>query len=672
MMFDTILIANRGEIACRVIRTARRMGIRSIAVFSEADRSAAHVALADAAVAIGPAAARDSYLDGARIIAAAREAGAQAIHPGYGFLSENAAFAEACTAAGLIFIGPPAAAIRAMGSKSAAKSLMERAGVPLVPGYHGTDQAPDRLTAHAASIGYPVLIKASAGGGGKGMRIVTAPADFAAALDLAKGEARAAFGDDQILIEKYLTRPRHIEIQVFADTHGNVVSLFERDCSIQRRHQKIIEEAPAPLISDDQRFTMGEAACAAARAIDYVGAGTVEFIAEGGDFHFMEMNTRLQVEHPVTELITGLDLVEWQFRVAAGEALPLTQNEIERTGHAIEIRLYAEDPLRDFAPSTGTIHHLRLPEPSAHIRIDAGVRQGDAVSIHYDPMIAKLIAWDHDRASAIRHLARALAALEIDGVRTNLPLLRRIIGHPDFAAADLDTGFIARHEHVLLAPAAPASPAVIAAAAHRWLHDLPRHAAPSDPHSPWTLKSAWRLNGPAYQDVTFDDGTAPFDIRIHPAAAGQLTIDHAGASTTAAIAVLADDRLAITIDRLTTTLTALRHTDPAQHDHIVIFADGARHALRIVDPFAGTGTAHAASGLVTTPMPGRVIGVGVARGDTVAAGDLLVTVEAMKVQFRITAPRGGVVTTLSCAVGDLVEDGAELAVIEPAPRPITG
>jgi 3-methylcrotonyl-CoA carboxylase alpha subunit len=666
MMFDTILIANRGEIACRIARTARRMGMRSIAVFSDADRDAAHVASADAAVWIGAAPPRDSYLAIDRLIDAARATGAQAIHPGYGFLSENAAFADACAAAGLVFIGPPAAAIRAMGSKSAAKRLMERAGVPLVPGYHGDDQTPSFLAAQAAAIGYPVLIKASAGGGGKGMRIVTAPGDFATALDLAQGEARAAFGDDHVLIEKYLTRPRHIEIQVFADTHGNVVSLFERDCSIQRRHQKIIEEAPAPLMSDGQRFSMGEAACAAARAIDYVGAGTVEFIAEGDDFHFMEMNTRLQVEHPVTEMITGLDLVEWQFRVAAGEPLPLSQNEIERRGHAIELRLYAEDPARDFAPSTGTINHLRLPAASRHIRIDAGVHAGDAVSIHYDPMIAKLIAWDDDRDGAIRHLAQALAELEIDGVRSNLTLLRRIVGHADFANAVLDTGFIARNEAALLAPPAPPSPAVIAAALWRWLHDLPRDAGATDLHSPWTLKTGWRLNASAEQAVAFDDGTTQHRIRLDPGDPARIDFEVAGERHRALVAAIAPDRVTITMAGAAGDQVARGFTTLRRDDTIVVFDRGERHMLRMIDEFAAAAGTTTGTGRIITTMPGRVIALAAAPGDTVAAGDLLVMVEAMKVQFRIIAPSAGVVTAVLCAIGDLVAEGAELAVIEPA------
>ena len=463
-MFHTILIANRGEIACRVIRTARRMGIRTAAVYSEADRDAMHVALADTAWPIGPAPARESYLNTTRILSAARQAGAQAIHPGYGFLSENADFADECAAAGIVFIGPPPAAIRAMGSKSAAKALMAQAGVPLVPGYHGADQDPVHLAAEAARIGYPVLIKASAGGGGKGMRVVEHPEGFKEALDLAKGEAASSFGDDEVLIERYLTRPRHIEIQVFADRRGNTISLHERDCSIQRRHQKVVEEAPAPGMTAERRANMGAAACAAARAIGYEGAGTVEFIAEDGEFYFMEMNTRLQVEHPVTEMITGLDLVEWQLRVADGQALPAPP---PINGHAIEVRVYAEDPDRDFMPSVGRLAHLVAPNEGPHVRVDTGVRQGDAIQVHYDPMIAKLIVWDQDRDGAVRQLQAALAGYEVAGVRTNLDLLRAIAAHPEFAAAALDTGFIARHADALLRPNMPAPDVALAAAGLR-------------------------------------------------------------------------------------------------------------------------------------------------------------------------------------------------------------
>ena len=498
-MFDTLLVANRGEIACRIIRTARRMGLRTVAVFSDADAGAQHVAMADAAVQIGAAPARDSYLRGDRIVAAAVRAGAGAVHPGYGFLSENAEFAEACAAAGLVFVGPPAAAIRAMGSKSAAKALMERAGVPLVPGYHGAEQDAAFLAARADEIGYPVLIKASAGGGGKGMRVVESPTAFAEALATAKGEARSSFGDDAVLIERYLTRPRHIEIQVFADTHGQVVHLFERDCSIQRRHQKVVEEAPAPGMDGARRAAMGAAACAAARAIGYVGAGTVEFIAEGDDFFFMEMNTRLQVEHPVTEMITHQDLVEWQLRVAAGAPMPQTQETLAIDGHAIEVRVYAEDPDRDFMPATGTIAHLSMPGAGPHVRVDTGVRQGDAVGVHYDPMLAKLIVWDHDRPAAVRRLVAALRQYEVVGVQTNLDLLRAIAGHEAFAAAELDTGFIARHATDLRRPVADHAGGLAAAA----LHVVRGRALPGS--DPWDAPGAWRMNGPRHEDVALSD-----------------------------------------------------------------------------------------------------------------------------------------------------------------------
>ncbi|MBF0333350.1 MAG: acetyl-CoA carboxylase biotin carboxylase subunit, partial [Alphaproteobacteria bacterium] len=449
-MFDKILIANRGEIACRVIRTCRRMGVRSVAVFSDADASAMHVAMADEAIHIGPAPARESYLRGDVILEAARRAGAQAVHPGYGFLSENAAFARACEAAGVVFIGPPVPAIEAMGSKVESKRLMETAGVPMVPGYHGAEQSAEALCAAARKIGFPVLVKASAGGGGKGMRVVRAESELAEAVASARREAESSFGDGMLLIERYVEQPRHVEIQVFADRHGNVVHLWERDCSLQRRHQKVIEEAPAPGLEDSVRARMGEAGVAAARAVGYVGAGTVEFLYSAGGFYFIEMNTRLQVEHPVTEMITGRDLVEWQLRVAAGERLPLTQAEIPRRGHAFEARLYAEDPARDFMPSIGTLHHLRPPAEGPHVRVDTGVREGDAVSIHYDPMIAKLIVWDEDRPAALRRLRAALAEYEVVGVATNAAFLAALAGHPDFAKDAVDTGFIERHRAELV------------------------------------------------------------------------------------------------------------------------------------------------------------------------------------------------------------------------------
>src|SRR6266853_6055003 len=456
-MFKKILIANRGEIACRVIKTARRLGVATVAVYSEADANARHVRLADEAVLIGPAAARESYLVGERILEVAKRTGAEAIHPGYGFLSENEEFAEACEKAGVVFIGPPASAIRAMGSKSAAKALMGAAGVPLTPGYHGDNQDPAFLVQQADQIGYPVLIKASSGGGGKGMRRVDAAADFEASLASCKREAANAFGDEQVLVEKYVLKPRHIEIQVFGDTHGNCVYLFERDCSLQRRHQKLIEEAPAPGMTLERRAAMGQAAVNAAKAVGYVGAGTVEFIAnQDGSFYFMEMNTRLQVEHPVTEMITGLDLVEWQLVVAAGGRMPLTQDQLRIDGHAVEVRLYAENPVRNFLPSTGTLVHLRLPEEGPRVRVDTGVRQGDTVTPFYDPMIAKVIVHDRDRASAMRRMAVLMGETEVVGVTTNAALLKALCSHKAFVGGEVDTGFIERHRDDLFAKPAPA------------------------------------------------------------------------------------------------------------------------------------------------------------------------------------------------------------------------
>ena len=659
-MFHTILIANRGEIACRVIRTARRMGIRTVAVYSEADADALHVEMADTALPIGPAPARDSYLNGTKILEAAQLSGAQAIHPGYGFLSENAAFAEACAKAGLVFIGPPPGAIRAMGSKSAAKALMQRAGVPLVPGYHGANQDPGHLAAEAARIGYPVLIKASAGGGGKGMRVVEAPEAFAEMLALAKGEARSSFGDEEVLIERYLTRPRHIEIQVFADGEGQVVSLFERDCSIQRRHQKVVEEAPAPGMTEARRASMGEAACAAARAIGYEGAGTVEFIVNAGkgagddEFFFMEMNTRLQVEHPVTEMITGLDLVEWQLRVASGERLP--QVPLGIGGHAIEVRVYAEDPDRDFMPAVGRLAHLRPPEPGRHVRLDTGVRQGDQIQIHYDPMIAKLIVWDHDREGAVRRLRQALADYEAVGVQTNLDLLRAIAAHPAFAAAELDTGFIARHAAALM-PARTAAPGrALAAAAMRVLHDRAAQAvqmAGHDPHSPWALATSWRMNGDGYQDLVLRDGEALHPVRAHLRADGGARLDLPGGKMQASAG-------AQTLDGVRQRAVVV-----GEGRALTVVLDGVNWPLELIDPLAPAGDEIAGGDRVMAPMPGRIVQVLVAEGDTVRRGDVLLVLEAMKVQMRLTAPRDGVVAAVRAAAGDLVDDGAELVSYVP-------
>jgi len=657
-MFQKILIANRGEIACRIIRTARRMGVATVAVYSEADSGAMHVALADEAYPIGPAASRESYLSADRILAAARASGAEAVHPGYGFLSENAEFAAACAAAGLVFIGPPPASIRAMGSKSAAKALMQQAAVPLVPGYHGADQTPALLEREAASIGYPVLIKASGGGGGKGMRVVEQASGFAEALALAQGEARASFGDDRMLIERYLTRPRHIEIQVFADRHGQVVHLFERDCSIQRRHQKVVEEAPAPGMTAERRAEMGRAACDAARAIGYEGAGTVEFIVENEEFFFMEMNTRLQVEHPVTEAITGQDLVEWQLRVACGEPLPRTQEQLGIDGHAIEVRIYAEDPARDYRPSTGRLIHLR--QPGAGARIDSGVREGDAITVHYDPMIAKLIVHGATRDEAVLKLRAALAGFEVGGVQTNLDLLRGIAASPDFAAADLDTGFLGRHPALLERPGTPPMPALAAAAAHAMqIREAEAGAGASgrgDPHSPWAAASAWRLNGEGYQDLQFRAGEAELRVRVLPRPDGTLSLETEG------------HRADIRLDGEALTLDGVRSRVAVSvvGSLFWVFVAGAAWTLTLEDPLAPPEGASAADERLLAPMPGRIVSVHTEAGAHVAKGDVLVVLEAMKVQMRLAAPRDGVVDQVLADPGALVDDGVELVTFTSA------
>jgi 3-methylcrotonyl-CoA carboxylase alpha subunit len=644
-MFRKILIANRGEIACRVISTARRLGIATVAVYSEADARARHVALADEAFPIGPAPARESYLVGERILAVASRTGAEAIHPGYGFLSENAAFAEACAAAGVVFIGPPAAAIRAMGSKSAAKTLMQRAGVPLVPGYHGEAQDFATLAAAAERIGFPVLIKASAGGGGKGMRIAERAGELEAAIGGAKREALASFGDDQVLVEKYLTRPRHIEIQVFFDAHGNAVSLFERDCSIQRRHQKVLEEAPAPGMDPERRRRMSEAALAAARAVGYVGAGTVEFIAEGSDFWFMEMNTRLQVEHPVTEMITGLDLVEWQLRVAAGEKLPLAQDEIALRGHAIEARIYAEDPQREFLPSIGRVLHLRAPVETAEVRVDTGVRQGDAITPYYDPMIAKLIVWGTDREVAVRRLAAALAAYEVVGVTTNLGLLRAIADSPALLAAELDTGFIGRN--IRTEPAADAPEPVALAAAALAVLDSQRSPAPTDP---WDLADAFRLNGEAEQQVWLLAAGTAVTIRA--------VYLHAGAYRL----FLGDGAVVAQSEADGISLDGVMHRTRVvrQGAELTVIHRGRSHVFEVVDPLVPAGAHGAGDDRVVAPIPARVTHVLVQAGDIVSKGAALIVLEAMKMEITLTAPRDGPIDVIRYIAGDMVEEGTEL------------
>ncbi|PJI40869.1 MAG: 3-methylcrotonyl-CoA carboxylase [Rhizobium sp.] len=662
-MFSKILVANRGEIACRIIRTARRIGLATVAVYSEADRDAAHVALADEAYAIGPAPARHSYLDGEKIIAAALASGAEAIHPGYGFLSENADFAEACAAAGLVFIGPPPSAIRAMGGKSAAKALMADAGVPLVPGYHGDDQSPALLADEAAKIGYPVLIKASAGGGGKGMRIVARPEDFAGELAGAKREALAAFGDERMLIEKYLARPRHVELQVFADNHGNCHSLFERDCSIQRRHQKVIEEAPAPGLPEDLRRRMGDAALACARAIRYSGAGTVEFLLDqSGAFYFMEMNTRLQVEHPVTEFITGLDLVEWQLRVAAGERLPESWADLKIQGHSIEARLYAEDPNHEFLPSTGRISHLVLPEPDAHVRIDSGVRAGDAITVHYDPMIAKLIVWDTDRASAVRRLRGALGSTAIAGVTSNAGFLTRLSRLADFADANLDTGFIARNEANLLSASKPDRTAVAMATLSLLLARKAaterQSMATADRHSPWNRTNGFRLNGPARERLRLVLGQDGIETEIlHLRRGFEIGI---GDEALAADGVLAED------GGLSAMIGGRKHTGYFLSDGEAFDLIVGANRYRVTTPDqAGAAAPEALTGGLTSPMPGLIRAVLVAVDDAVDAGQALVIMEAMKMEHTIRAPSAGLIKSLNCEQGAMVEAGIVLVDFEP-------
>ncbi|WP_440224471.1 acetyl/propionyl/methylcrotonyl-CoA carboxylase subunit alpha [Dokdonella sp. MW10] len=661
-MFTRILIANRGEIACRIIRSCRRLGIHSVAVYSEADAKARHVRLADEAFCIGPAASRESYLRADRIIEAARAAGAQAIHPGYGFLSENEAFAEACAAAGIVFIGPPVAAIRAMGSKSAAKSLMEKAGVPLVPGYHGDEQSPAFLRAQAEGIGYPVLIKAAAGGGGKGMRVVERDADFDAALASCQREASASFGDQHVLIEKYLTSPRHIEIQVFGDTHGEVIHLNERDCSAQRRHQKVVEEAPAPGMDPARRVAMGKAACDAARAVGYVGAGTVEFIVDAdGSFYFMEMNTRLQVEHPVTEMITGLDLVEWQLRIASGERLPLTQDEVPLRGHSIEVRVYAEEPEKDFLPSIGTLVHFSPPVESSALRIDTGVEQGDAISPYYDPMIAKLIVHDDTRERAIERLLLALRSFRIVGVGNNLGFLARLIDHPVFRAGEVDTGLIARESERLLKPPATVPDAVFIAAALRIVTSdanrlIADANASTDPRSPWSATDGWRLNGALERPLEFRYGEQERRVTVTRRGKGWL-IDGV------AVQVESDDEHGIRcrIGDRTASYVAIPFGE-----RMHVFDGNAHYALDVIDRLAHAGEDDHPQGGLVAAMPGRIIALLAEPGVTVDKDAPLLVMEAMKMEYTVRAPAKGVVKGFHYQVGDQVADGATLVDFEAA------
>jgi len=634
-MFSSLLIANRGEIACRVIRTARRLGIRTIAVYSDADAHALHVEMADEAVRIGPPPVRESYLKSDAILAAAMQTASEAIHPGYGFLSENAEFAQSCATAGILFVGPPPSAIRAMGLKDQAKALMAKAGVPVVPGYLGEDQSPKRLAEEAERTGYPVLIKAVAGGGGKGMRRVESKREFAAAVEGAKREAASAFGDDRVLIEKYVSRPRHIEMQVFADNHGHAVHLFERDCSLQRRHQKVIEEAPAPGMPPAMRAKMGEAAVKAAQAVGYSGAGTVEFIADASEglkadrFWFMEMNTRLQVEHPVTEAITGLDLVEWQLRVASGEKLPLAQKDIRLNGHAIEARLYAEDPQHDFLPSTGTLERLHLPE--SVVRVDSGVREGDAVSPFYDPMIAKVIAHAETREAAAAKLAHALEEAQIAGLRTNTAFLIRALKHPDFVAGDIDTGFIPRHQAQLIPPKSDPSLHLLAQAAMFLIQERERAHRSADP---WDREDGFRLVGEARETVDFTVGGHRKSVRLVRRHDGTLEMADAAPAETHRNAV------------------RLRSGD------IAVFDRGETWTLSLFDPFAAADEQGSASDRVTAPMPGKVIQVLVRPGETVKRGAALAVLEAMKMEHTLSASADALIATVDVSPGDQVNEGA--------------
>jgi 3-methylcrotonyl-CoA carboxylase alpha subunit len=677
-MFTKILIANRGEIACRVAATARRMGIRTVAVYSEADAGAKHVAVCDEAVLIGPAAAKDSYLRGDKILEVAKATGAQAIHPGYGFLSENAEFAEAVAAAGLVFIGPPGSSMRAMGSKSAAKQLMEGANVPLVPGYHGDNQDPELLQSEANRIGYPVLLKASAGGGGKGMRVVERSEDFQAALASCKREAISSFGDDKVLVEKYLTRPRHIEIQVFADTLGNCVYLHERDCSVQRRHQKVLEEAPAPGMTLERRAAMGEAAVAAARAVGYVGAGTVEFIAnQDGSFYFMEMNTRLQVEHPVTEMITGTDLVEWQLRVAAGQPLPKQQHELAINGHAIEARVYAENPEKGFLPSIGTLRFMDVPShvafelggaanTPAGVRIDSGVRQGDAISPFYDPMIAKLIVWGADRTQALSRMAQALSEFHIVGLATNIAFLKRLVEGQAFAGADLDTGLIERNSAALFPAAGPAPKAALALAAVALADAEQALSVSNNPADPWTSTHGWRMNGTYQRQLSFSDEYSAtldakhYDVKLayHPHG-WVLELD--GAAHPLALVSKQDGEYAIRLDG-----AALRGTVRRDGELLHVFSGGLHHTLHYNDPMLHAGEVEAAGGRLTAPMPGKVVAVIAKDGQSVKKGEPLVIMEAMKMEHTIAAPSDGLVEEILYQVGDQVADGAPLLAFKAA------
>ncbi|KQY52791.1 acetyl/propionyl/methylcrotonyl-CoA carboxylase subunit alpha [Lysobacter sp. Root494] len=671
-MFSKILIANRGEIACRVIRTARRLGIRTVAVYSEADADAQHVRQADEAYCIGGSRPQASYLRGDAIIEVARRSGAQAIHPGYGFLSENADFADAVEAAGIAFIGPKAASMRKMGSKAGAKELMHAAGVPVVPGYTGEDQSADVLQREADAIGYPLMIKAAHGGGGKGMRIVRSAAEFAANLESCQREARNAFGRDRVLLERYVEKPRHIEIQVFADAHGHTLHLNERECSAQRRYQKVLEESPSVFLTQELREAMGSAAVAAARAIDYVNAGTVEFIVgQDGRFYFMEINTRLQVEHPVTEFVTGLDLVEWQLRVAAGETLPSRQEDIRQEGHAIEVRLYAEDPEAGFLPGSGKLERLRLPLGDAHVRIDSGVIEHDTVTIFYDPMIAKLIVWDRDRPRALARLRDALGQCDIAGPKSNIDFLERLARHPAVVQGTIDTGYLDRHLDEFVQSSARdeavADTDLLLAATTVQLLTQERATrvaarASADPGSPWAIADGWRLGHGGHRSLAFLHRGLRLELRTH-GSNGEYRIEGVGsndATPTLSGARLEGDSLTLRIDGRSRRFTVLE-----QGRRVVVHDGEKRLSLEPVAMYRHE-QAHAGSGAdrVTAPMPGRVVMVRATVGDQVEAGQEVMVIEAMKMELSLKAPRAGIVKEVRAAGGDFVEADAVLVALE--------
>jgi 3-methylcrotonyl-CoA carboxylase alpha subunit len=655
--FRSLLIANRGEIACRVIRTATAMGLRTVAVYSEADRDAMHVAIADEAVLLGPARARDSYLNIERVIDAARRSGAEAVHPGYGFLSENAEFAQACPDAGLVFVGPTAAMMTAMGSKSGSKMLMEKAGVPLVPGYHGDAQDEPTLAKAADRIGFPVLIKASAGGGGRGMRIVGSPGELAAAITSAKREAKAAFGDDRLLIEKFVQNPRHIEVQIIGDSHGNLLSLFERECTLQRRHQKVVEEAPSPTLKAAQREAVCAAARKAAAAVNYVGAGTIEFVSDGKDVFFIEMNTRLQVEHPVTELITGIDLVEWQLRVAFGEKLPLNQDQITFNGHAIEARVYAENPHKNFMPSVGRIRTWRTPDQSNGLRIDAGYREGDAVSPHYDAMLAKVIAWAPTRDAAIERLNRGLEQTDIHGIVTNIPFLSALLTHPDVRANAIDTGFIERELNKLTPPPAAPGDLELCAAVAAILGEE-QNAARTEAHSPWRTAGwipvgrrqrvfAFRDRHGAEQKITLKYGNGPAALSID---AREFAFTYSPV----------DGGFELALDGMKSHVLAV-----IEGHELYLRTRNGRFDLHWVDPFGGETEEQVGEDKIVAPLPGTVVALLAQEGAKLEKGAAILTLEVMKMEQTLRAPFAGVLKLIKCRVGDIVQEGVELAEVEP-------